>query len=151
MKSCVFLDFFFLPEFVFWLITTFNLLWCRAQDLFGSKIPMNLLHIKKVVTWTTWPWDGLADLVTTSYSRDLQFKPSCGHWSLRSKQISNTTPSQFETWLEVEVSQNLISLTFNFLKSYFLLLFFLKKCVNDTISQFPSPTFAYIFFFNFWQ
>ena len=25
---------------------------------------------------------GLVGLVTTSYARDSQFKPSCGHWNL---------------------------------------------------------------------
>ena len=44
--------------------------------------------------------------VITSYARDSQFKLSCGHWNLWFKQISSMTPSQFETWLEVEVSQH---------------------------------------------
>ena len=51
-----------------------------------------------------WPY-GLVGQVNTSYTRDSQFNPSCGHCNLWSKQVSSTTPSQFETWLEVEVSQ----------------------------------------------
>ena len=51
---------------------------------------------------------GLEGEVTTSFARDSQFKPYCGHWNLWSKLISSTTitVSQFETWLEDEVSQH---------------------------------------------
>ena len=47
------------------------------------------------------------EIVTTSYARHSQFEPSCGHSNLWYKQISSMTPSQFETWLEVEVSQQI--------------------------------------------
>ena len=53
--------------------------WCRAQDLFGSQIPVNTGGFK--------------------------LRISC----IRSRYLTHqaiTTPSQFETWLEVEVSQN---------------------------------------------
>ena len=42
---------------------------------------------------------GLVCYVTTSNTKDLQFKTSSGHWNLWFKQILRTTPSQFETRL----------------------------------------------------
>ena len=35
--------------------------------------------------------DYVVGKVTTFYARDSQFKPSCGHWNLWSKQITSTT------------------------------------------------------------
>ena len=50
---------------------------------------------------------------TILYTRDLQFEPSYGHWNLWSKQISSATSSQYETWLEVEVSQQVMYILYN--------------------------------------
>ena len=41
--------------------------------------------------------------VTALHVRGSQFKPSYDHWNLRFVKFSGTTPSQFQTWLEIEV------------------------------------------------
>ena len=44
------------------------------------------------------------------YARDSLFKPSYGRWDLWSKLNASTTLSQFETWLQVEVFQDLLKI-----------------------------------------
>ena len=59
--------------------------------------------------------------------RGLHFKPSCGHCNLRSIKILSTIPSQFQTWLEVEVSHFLFIWQSNFDQFWSLLTSFFNR------------------------
>ena len=63
---------------------------CRAPDFNGSQIPV---------------YD-LVDQLAALHLRGLQLKLSCGYWNLLFIKMWFTIPSQFQTWLEFEVSQN---------------------------------------------
>ena len=100
------------------------MVWCsrfvmwRQERLYCSHLTHLTLRrnrlgrfgVPKSAAFTT----GVADLIwENSISSQVlncrvwhpQFKPSCGHWNLWSIKISSATPSQFQTWLVVEVSQ----------------------------------------------
>ena len=115
---------FFLRQFAFWLIATFNLQWCRARDLLGSKIPMTTASncAKETLLWS------LEFVIKINIERE-----TIALWNLAQS---------------CEVTRHLISSIFNFLKNFFFSYFFLKSATAALICTFHLPyLFVYIFFF----
>ena len=123
LKSCVFRDWFFLRQFAFWVIVTFNLQWCRARDFFGSQIPMTTA----------------SNCAKETLLRSVEFEIKIN--------IERETIAVWNLARSCEVTQYLISSIFNFLKNFFFSYFFLKSATAALICTFHLPyLFVYIFF-----
>ena len=82
---------------------SWDLLWITNSGDHRRVWSANLLHPVQCRYLTTRPYCRMVES-TTLHLRDAQFNPSCVHWNM----WPITTTSKFETWSEVEVSQEQI-------------------------------------------